>query len=167
MTDNELIRGIRENSAAVWRELYWANYSKIRAIVEPMLRFTRDKTFDDVYTEALMALMENVKDGKLTESDSTNLSGYIYTLCRRTVRRLEDRGRTAEEKMKQMKEEVEAEAKESGGEPFAQDDEDDGIVSPEEYEAAMAFLEEFRLEGEGELSIAAMKEKKKKGWKKQ
>ena len=27
MTDNELIRGIRENSTAAWREIYHANYA--------------------------------------------------------------------------------------------------------------------------------------------
>ena len=60
MTDNELIRGIRENSSAAWREVYHANYGKMLARIEPMLRQAKGKTFDDVYSETMVALMENV-----------------------------------------------------------------------------------------------------------
>ena len=127
MTDNELIRGIRENSSAAWREVYHANYGKMKAKIEPMLRQVQGTTFDDVFSETMIALMENVKDGKLVESGNVNLSGYIYTLCWRIALRL---------RKKELK------PKEPGNEgPATEDAEDDGIISPEEYEEAMAFLE--------------------------
>lgn len=140
MTDNELIRGIRENSSAAWREVYHANYGKMMARNEPMLRQAKGKTFDDVYSEAMIALMESVKDGRLAEGERVNLSGYIYTLCWRIALRLENRGKREDEKQEQMLDELKPE--EPGNEGTAtEDDEDDGIIEPEEYEEAMAFLE--------------------------
>ena len=135
MTDNELIRGIRENSTAAWREIYHANYGKVKAKIEPMLRQAKGKTFDDVYSEALIALMENVKDGRLVEGEHLNLSGYLYTLCWRIALRLENKGKREDEKREEMAGEM------GSGEPSTEGDEDDGTVSPEEYEEAMAFLE--------------------------
>ena len=135
MTDQELIRGIRENSTAAWREIYHANYDKVKAKIEPMLRRTKGKTFDDVYSEAMIALMENVKDGKLQEGEHVNLSGYIYTLCWRIALRLDSKGKREDEKQREMAGELDT------GEPSTEDDADDGTVSPEEYEEAMAFLE--------------------------
>ena len=135
MTDNELIRGIRENSPAAWREIYHANHGKVKAKIEPMLRQAKGKTFDDVYSEAMIALMENVKDGKLVESANVNLSGYIYTLCWRLALRQENKGKKEDQKREEMVGEL------GTGEPFAEEDGEDGTVSPEEYEEAMAFLE--------------------------
>ena len=135
MTDNELIRGIRENSTAAWREIYHANYGKVKAKIEPMLRQAKGRTFDDVYSEAMIALMENVKDGKLGEGEHLNLSGYIYTLCWRLALRQENKGKREDEKREEMIGEM------GSGEPSTGVDEDDGTISPEEYEEAMAFLE--------------------------
>ena len=135
MTDQELIRGIRENSTAAWREIYHANYGKVKAKIEPMLRRAKGKTFDDVYSEAMIALMENVKDGKLQEGEHVNLSGYIYTLCWRIALRLESKGKREDEKQREMADELDT------VEPSTEDEADDGTVSPEEYEEAMAFLE--------------------------
>jgi RNA polymerase sigma factor (sigma-70 family) len=64
-----------------------------------------------------------------------NLSGYIYTLCWRLALRLESKGKREDEKQREMAEEL------NTGEPSTEDDGDDGTVSPEEYEEAMAFLE--------------------------
>lgn len=139
MTDNELIRGIRGNSPVAWRELYHANYEKMRAKIAPMLRQSKGKTFDDVYSEALVTLMENVKDGKLAEGENANLSGYIYTLCWRIALRLENRGRKEDVDRGRMRDALKPNP--GDGEPFTEDDEDDGTVSPEEYEEAMAFLD--------------------------
>ena len=134
MTDNELICGIRENSTAAWREVYHANYGKMKAKIEPMLGRAKGKTFDDVYSEAMIALMENVKDGKLEEGERLNLSGYIYTLCWRIALRLENKGKREDEKRKDLADDL-------GDREPAAEDEDDGTISPEEYEEAMAFLE--------------------------
>ncbi len=138
MTDNELIKGIRENNEAVWREIYRSNYAKISYKIAPMLIRAKGKTFDDVYSDALVQLMENVKDGKLVEGENTNLSGYIYTLCWRIALRLEDRGKREDEKNEELLEEKKRE-----GESVTDGDEkeNDGTVSPEEYMEAMAFLE--------------------------
>jgi len=125
MTDNELIRGIRENSPAAWRELYKENYDKIRAKIAPMLVRTKDVTFDDLFDDAMLTLMDNVKDGKVVEGASTNLSGYLYTICWRMALRRETKSKRTEEAGK-MQEPVE---------------EEDTSVEPEEYAEAMAFLD--------------------------
>ena len=140
MTDNELIRGIRENSHAAWRELYLSNYGRLKVRIEPMLKLAKGKDFDDVYSEALIALMDNVKDGRLGESDRTNLSGYIYTLCFRIALRLEDKGERETDCRKTMLKEMKS-VKSETGEPSTEDDEDDITVSPEEYKEAMDFLD--------------------------
>ena len=140
MTDNELIRGIRENSTAAWREIYHANYAPTMKSIGPMLRRAKGKTFDDVYSEAMIALMENVKDGKLEEGENTNLSGYIFTLCWRIALRLETKGSKEEDNRERMLDVLKPKGT-GNEEPFIEDDEDDGTVSPEEYEEAMAFLE--------------------------
>ena len=136
MTDNELIRGIRENSPAAWRELYLDNCDKIRAKIAPMLVRTKDVTFDDLFEEALLTLMDNVKDGKVTEGETTNLSGYLYTICWRMALRIETRSKRAEEKASKRA------AEEDGGKEREEPvDEEDTSVEPEEYQEAMAFLE--------------------------
>ena len=83
MTDKELITGIRNNSEAAWKTIYYGMKPGIRLRIEPMLFNVKDVTFDDIYNDALIILMENVKDGKLTESNADNLSGYLYTICYR------------------------------------------------------------------------------------
>lgn len=136
MTDNELIRGIRDNSSAAWREIYQANRDKIRARIAPMLVRTKDANFDDVFDQALIELMENVKDGKLEEGPNTNLSGYLYTICWRKALRLETRSKRLEEKEEKRAAEEEDERKRE--EPI---DEKDHTVEPEDYEEALAFLD--------------------------
>ena len=107
----------------------------MKAKIEPILSRAKGKTFDDVYSEAMIALMENVKDGKLAEGEQVNLSGYIYTLCWRIALRLENKGKREDEKRKELADDM------GDREPAAEDDADDGTISPEEYEEAMAFLE--------------------------
>lgn len=85
MTDKELITGIRNNSEAAWRSINYGMKPGIRLRIEPMLFNVKDVTFDDIYNDALIILMENVKDGKLTESNADNLSGYLYTICYRSA----------------------------------------------------------------------------------
>lgn len=135
MTDNELIRGIRENSHAAWRKLYEDNYDKMRAKIAPMLVRTKDVTFDDLFDDAMLTLMDNVKDGKVVEGESTNLSGYLYTICWRMALRRETKSKRAEEKQAKQAAEEETGTKQ---EPI---EEEDTSVEPEEYAQAMAFLD--------------------------
>ena len=79
------------------------------------------QSFDD----AMLTLMDNVKDGKVVEGASTNLSGYLYTICWRMALRRGTKSKRAEEAGK-MQEPVE---------------EEDTSVEPEEYAEAMAFLD--------------------------
>lgn len=136
MTDNELIRGIRENSPEAWREVYHSNIGRIRAKIEPMFVWTRDRTFHDLYDEALIQMMENVKSGRLTEGEGTNLSGYIYTICWRMAYRWELQSR----KMEIMRPASESNPDRKGRDDFPDPGENPFILSPEEYEEAMAFL---------------------------
>ncbi|MCQ2146292.1 MAG: sigma-70 family RNA polymerase sigma factor [Bacteroidales bacterium] len=83
MTDNELIRGIRENSNTAWRYLFRESYTPICNAVMPIIEGRRDVSFDDIFQEGCIVLMENIKDGKLTEGESNNIKGYLFTLCKR------------------------------------------------------------------------------------
>ena len=91
MTDNDIIQGIRDNSSVAWRELYNTTISGIRQKIEPMLGRVNHITFDDLFEEACITLMDHVKDGKVKEGENTNLSGYLFTICWRLALRLKNR----------------------------------------------------------------------------
>lgn len=97
MTDNDIIRGIRENSSAAWRELYHSTVNGIRRKIEPMLSKVCHITFDDVFEEACLTLMNHVKDGKVKEGEGTNLSGYLFTVCWRIALRQGNREKRPKE----------------------------------------------------------------------
>lgn len=103
-----------------------------------MLARTKDVTFDDLFEEALLALMDNVKEGKVAEGEETNLSGYLYTICWRMALRLETRRKRMEEKEVKHATEEEAVRIREENEPV---DDEDTSVEPEEYAAAMTFLD--------------------------
>ncbi|MBR5176643.1 MAG: sigma-70 family RNA polymerase sigma factor [Bacteroidales bacterium] len=75
MTDKDIISGIESGSTS------------IRQHIQPILSGVRDVTFDDVYQEACIILMENVKAGKLDMEGEVNLSGYLYVICKRVALR--------------------------------------------------------------------------------
>lgn len=75
MTDQEIISGIESGATS------------IRQQVQPILKGVRDVTFDDVYQEACIILMENIKAGKLDTGGEMNLSGYLYVICKRVALR--------------------------------------------------------------------------------
>ena len=75
MTDKEIISGIESGATS------------IRQQVQPILKGVRDVTFDDVYQEACIILMENIKAGKLDTGGEMNLSGYLYVICKRVALR--------------------------------------------------------------------------------
>lgn len=88
MTDSEIIKGIRDNSAAAWRAAYVQMKPAVRSRVAPILRSVKDQSFDDVFEDGLLILMDKIKDGKLDESSCSNLAGYLYTICSRLAFRL-------------------------------------------------------------------------------
>lgn len=92
MTDNELIRGIRENSNAAWRYLFNESYGPICTAVMPIIEGRKDVSFNDIFQEGCIALMENIKDGKLTEGESNNINGYLFTLCKRIATKKVSKG---------------------------------------------------------------------------
>ena len=87
MTDNDIIKGIRDNSPEAWRELYHATVGGIRSKIEPMLIRVKHLTFDDVFEEACITLMNHIKEGKVVEGEHTNLHGFLYTICWRLALR--------------------------------------------------------------------------------
>jgi len=87
MTDSEIIRGIRDNSPAAWRAAYSQMKPSVRQQVAPLLRDVKGVEFDDIFEDGLIILMENIKDGKLTEDGGTNLAGYLYIICKRLALR--------------------------------------------------------------------------------
>ena len=75
MTDSEIISGIESGSTS------------IRQHIQPILSGVRDVTFDDVYQEACIILMENIKAGKPDNESEMNLPGYLYVICKRVALR--------------------------------------------------------------------------------
>ena len=86
MTGKELIKGIKEDSNAVWRHLFSLPAQAVHKQIRPLMKDVKDVTFDDVFEEACIILMENVKAGKLDEKE-TNLEGYLYVVCKRIALR--------------------------------------------------------------------------------
>ena len=83
MTDKDLIIGIKNNSSQIWKHIYDTMRPGIHRIVAPMLENVMDITFDDIYSDGLIILMENVKDGKLDENTPNNIFSYLCTICKR------------------------------------------------------------------------------------
>ena len=75
MTDNEIISEIGSGQTS------------IRQHIQPLLAGVRDITFDDVYQEACIILMESIKAGKLDTESELNLPGYLYVICKRIALR--------------------------------------------------------------------------------
>ena len=82
MSGKELINGIKAGSNEVWKHLFSSPAEAMRRQLGPVMKDVRDVTFDDVFEEACIVLMENVKAGKLDE-EGLNLEGYLYTICKR------------------------------------------------------------------------------------
>ena len=124
MTDKEIISGIESGATG------------IRQHIQPILMGVRDITFDDVYQEACMILMENIKAGKLDTGGETNLGGYLYVICKRIALRYAARKRPLRI-VEKSTEKDEVVLKDEGEEPAG--------GSPEamemEEEDAMRFLE--------------------------
>ena len=97
MKDNEIIRGIRENSESAWRTLFYETHARFLPVIAKLLGRKSETDCEDIYELACQDLMENVKEGKLVEGESTNVAGYLYTICWRRANR-ERESRKVEEK---------------------------------------------------------------------
>ena len=115
MKDNDIIRGIRENSETAWRALYAATHDKFAPLISSILKRKSETEYEDIYGQACIDLMDNVKDGKLKEGESVNLAGYLYTICMRRAIRAEERRKTEEKRMQGLS---------YGSIEFDQDDQD-------------------------------------------
>ena len=139
MTDNDIIRGIRENSSEAWRELYHSAVEGIREKIEPMLKKVKHLTFDDLFKDACITLMEDVKKGKVKEGEGTNLAGYLYTICWRMAIRQNDRESRPKEPVKAVV------SMRNGAviveEPNQEMEEEDPVTAQQEEEEAFAFLD--------------------------
>jgi len=82
MSDKETLKAIKSDSGSIWKRLFSSPADSMRAQLGPILRDVRDITFDDVFSEACIVLMQNVKEGKL-DGGELNLEGYLYVLCKR------------------------------------------------------------------------------------
>lgn len=86
MSGRDLINGIKAGSNSVWKHLFSSPADAMRRQLGSIMKDVRDVTFDDVFEEACIALMENVKSGKLDEN-CDNLEGYLYVICKRIAMR--------------------------------------------------------------------------------
>lgn len=86
MNAKKIIEGIKTDSAPVWKHLFSISSGAVGKQVRPILNNVRDVTFDDVFEEACIILMENVKAGKL-DGGEANLEGYLYVICKRIALR--------------------------------------------------------------------------------
>ena len=125
MTDRDIIQGIESGQTS------------IRQHIQPILSGVRDVTFDDVYQEACIILMENIKAGKLDTESEMNLPGYLYVICKRVALRYAAKKRPLRivEKPTSKDEVV---IKEEGEE---QESESAEWMEMEEEEEAMRFLD--------------------------
>lgn len=101
MTDNDIIRGIRENSESAWRAFFAKTHDQFKPKISAILKRASETTYEDIYEQSCLDLMDNVKDGKLVESEDVNLSGYMYTICWRLALKAETKRKRAEVRMEE------------------------------------------------------------------
>ena len=82
----DTIKGIKNASDSAWKHLFSTLRGNMGRQLGPILKDVNDITFDDVFEEACIDLMENIKAGKLDEGEH-NLEGYLYTICKRKALR--------------------------------------------------------------------------------
>ena len=144
MKDSDIIRGIRENSETAWRALYAETHDRFLPLIAQLLGRKSETDCEDIYELAYLDLMDNVKEGKLTEAGNANVAGYLYTICWRRALRARDRRKVEEKQMqKAARENAEEEASERyspervvGFDPVAEDEADQ-----EAKDKALAFLD--------------------------
>ena len=94
MKDKDIVSGIKSGTGSGWNELFGTPQKNIRAQIQPILGGVADVTFDDVFQEACIVLMENIKAGKIAAQENTNLAGYLFVLCKRIALRYAGKKKT-------------------------------------------------------------------------
>lgn len=75
-----LIAQIKKNNSATLKELYILNYPKIENFV---LKNNGNKAqAKDLFQEAFIVFWKNIKEGKFTVQNNSNLHGYLYTISK-------------------------------------------------------------------------------------
>ena len=123
VTDNDIIRGIRENSESAWRELFAKTHDQLKPKISALLQMASETTYEDIYEQACLDLMDNVKDGKLAETEDVNLSGYMYTICWRRALRVETKRKKDEGRMEGYRPDNEAQLEYDPAQQIAAEDE--------------------------------------------
>lgn len=79
-SQEELVAALKANNEPVMKEIYIANYSKVKTYV--LQNNGSESDAKDVYQEAFIAVWRNVRSDKFTPQNDTSLSGYLYQIAR-------------------------------------------------------------------------------------
>ena len=87
MIDAQLIQGIQNNNPIVWRYICRNLKSPFIATLKRFCLNTSlsSDDWEDVFQDACMILMENVKQGKFVERPGSNLFSYFIEIGKRTM----------------------------------------------------------------------------------
>ena len=80
MSEQEQLRGFRDNDPVVLEQFYASQYPSIRSFVKQ--NSGRDSDAQDVFQEAMTAAWLNIKEGRFSDSGSTNLGAYVYRIAK-------------------------------------------------------------------------------------
>ena len=87
MTDAFIIQGLMTNNPVVWRYIYRNLKSPFISTQKkhPLSATLSAEDWDDIYQEACVKLMENVKQGKFEERPGSSLFSYFVEIGKRTM----------------------------------------------------------------------------------
>ena len=87
MTDAFIIQGLMTNNPVVWRYIYRNLKSPFISALKkhPSSATLSAEDWDDIYQEACVKLMENVKQGKFEERPGSGLFSYFVEIGKRTM----------------------------------------------------------------------------------
>lgn len=71
---------IKQNDAATLKELYTANFVKVKRYV--LKNSGDEQQAKDVYQEAFVAMWRNIKDDKFTAENETAINGYLFQIAK-------------------------------------------------------------------------------------
>lgn len=80
MSQEEIIAALKTNDEVVMKELYTANFPKVKAFV--IQNSGSSVEAKDVYQEAFIAVWQNVRGEKFIQSNHSTLSGYLYRIAK-------------------------------------------------------------------------------------
>lgn len=87
MTDSQIIQGIIENNPIAWRYICRNLKSPFMATLKRFCLNTSlsPDDWEDIFQEACMILMENIKQGKFEERPGSSLFSYFVEIGKRTM----------------------------------------------------------------------------------